>query len=222
MLRDDSLPANRSFRLRGVRITDAQETAYKNLWLKYGLSAQEDLNLAAVFPSYPMKIAEIGTGMGEATAQMLSAEPQTAFLCFEVHKPGIGALLAKIEELKLENVKLIEADARVFLAKHLPDSSLDGVRLFFPDPWPKRKHWKRRIVQEDFVDLIADKLKVGGHIHIATDWVEYANWIAKRFENNPRFSGGEIPKPEYRYLTKFEAQGIKKGHKVTDLWYVKL
>jgi tRNA (guanine-N7-)-methyltransferase len=129
--------------------------------------------------------------------------------------------LARINEFELKNLRLINEDARIVLSKNMPDQCLDAVHLYFPDPWHKKKHWKRRIVQDDFVDLIYRKLKPGGYIHIATDWVAYADWTQEKFGSDSRFSGGVIPKPDFRPLTRFEGKGLGKGHVVTDLKYVK-
>ena len=164
---------------------------------------------------------EIGTGMGEATAEIARNFPETGFFALEVHRPGIGSLLARINEFELMNLRLINEDARIVLSEYMPDQCLDAVHLYFPDPWHKKKHWKRRIVQRDFVDLIYRKLKPGGHIHIATDWVPYAQWSEEKFGSDSRFVGGVIPKPDYRPLTRFEGKGLGKGHIVTDLKYVK-
>ena len=214
-------PSNRSFKLRGVRGTPAQADAYEKQWALFGIDKDSDIDLATVFPNSERYIVEIGTGMGEATAIIAEHFPSSGFLTFEVHVPGVGALLNKITNKRLENVRIVQDDARVFLDRHLPDHSLDGVHLYFPDPWPKRKHHKRRIVQSEFIELISRKLKPGGYWHIATDWLPYAQWIEELVALNPDFEGGEIEKPEFRPTTRFEGQGISKGHRVTDLWYTK-
>jgi tRNA (guanine-N7-)-methyltransferase len=214
-------PSNRSFKLRGVRGTEAQAIAYRDEWSLFGVDKESDIDLQALFPTSHRYVAEIGTGMGEATALIAEKFPETGFLTFEVHVPGVGSLLNKIKTMGLKNVRIVEDDARVFLDRHLGDHTLDGVHLYFPDPWPKRKHHKRRIVQQDFVELIARKLKHGGYWHVATDIVEYATWIKELIDANPDFSGGVVSKPEFRPLTRFEGQGIGKGHEVTDLWYTR-
>lgn len=213
--------SNRSFRLRGTRITEAQAKATDLFWDQFGILPDHPIIPTEIFPTSKQIIMEIGTGMGEATAEIARNIPSTGFFALEVHRPGIGSLLARINEFELTNVRLINEDARKVLEENMPDQSLDTVHLFFPDPWHKKKHWKRRIVQEDFVDLIYRKLKAGGHIHIATDWVEYAQWSAEKFGADSRFVGGVIPKPEFRPLTRFEGKGLGKGHIVTDLKYVK-
>ena len=215
-------PANRSFRLRGTRMTDGQAQAYEKYWDIYSLSENEKISPREVFPELKSVVMEIGTGMGEATAEIAKTFPEIGFIGVELHKPGLGSLLNRIAEYELKNVRLICEDARVLLEENFPDDSLDGFHLYFPDPWPKVRHWKRRIVQKEFVELIHKKLKPGGYIHIATDWVAYAEWIKQRFAESGLFGGGEIEKPVYRPTTKFEGQGIRKGHRVTDLKYIKL
>ena len=214
-------PANRSFRLRGTRMTHGQEIGYAKYWGEFGLPSDVKLNPQEIFPNSKLVVMEIGTGMGEATAEIARTFPDTGFIGVELHMPGLGSLLNRIAEYELKNLRLIREDARVLLEENFPDESFDAFHLFFPDPWPKVRHWKRRIVQDDFVRLIYRKLKPGGYIHVATDWEPYAEWIIKKFLDSNLFSGGEIERPSYRPLTKFEGQGIKKGHKVTDLKFVK-
>ncbi len=164
---------------------------------------------------------EIGFGMGEATAQIALADPTTGYLAVEVHRPGIGKLLLRIEELELKNVRTIEGDAFEVFEQMILDSSLDGVHLFFPDPWPKARHFKRRIVNQEFIAAVAAKLKPGAFIHIATDWQPYAEWIAEEFTKQNVFTGGEVQRPVWRPLTRFEDQGINKEHPVADFRFIK-
>ena len=213
--------SNRSFRLRGTRITEAQAKATQLFWDQFGILPDHSIIPSEVFPDCKKVVMEIGTGMGEATAEIARNFPDTGFFALEVHRPGIGSLLARINEFDLKNLRLINEDARIVLSENMQDQCLDGVHLYFPDPWHKKKHWKRRIVQADFVDLIYRKLKPGGYIHIATDWVAYADWTQEKFGSDFRFSGGVIPKPDFRPLTRFEGKGLGKGHIVTDLKYVK-
>ena len=213
--------SNRSFRLRGTRITEAQAKATEKFWDEFGIEPDHRIIPSEIFPTSKQVIMEIGTGMGEATAEIARTFPDIGFFALEVHRPGIGSLLARINEFQLTNLRLINEDARIVLEELMPDECLDAVHLYFPDPWHKKKHWKRRIVQRDFVDLIYRKLKPGGHIHIATDWVPYAEWSQIKFAEDSRFIGGVIPKPDFRPLTRFEGKGIGKGHLVTDLKYVK-
>jgi len=214
-------PSNRSFRLRGTRITAAQQTATDRFWDQYGITPDHQIIPSQIFPESKAVIMEIGTGMGEATAEIARTFPEIGFLAVEVHRPGIGALLARINDFELSNIRLINEDARVLLAELMPDESLDAIHLYFPDPWPKSKHWKRRIVQQDFIELIAKKLKPKGYIHIATDWLGYASWVQEQFSNTDLFDGGVIPKPAFRPETRFEEKGLTKGHLVTDLKYIK-
>ena len=215
-------PSNRSFKRRGNRITLAQETALTKNWATYGIPEETAINPREHFPNAKRLVMEIGTGMGEATALIARDFPEDGFFAVELHKPGLGALLARMGEYGISNIRLVEEDARVLLQYFFPKGELDAVHLYFPDPWPKNKHWKRRIVQEDFVELVAGALKSGGHIHIATDWVPYAEWIAEKFEASPSFTGGVVTKPDFRPLTRFEGQGLRKGHEVRDFIYTKI
>jgi tRNA (guanine-N7-)-methyltransferase len=203
-------------------MTRAQSLAMSQSWDQYSIEISGQLHLEELFPNYSKVILEIGSGMGEATAAIAKANPQTGYVAVEMHSPGLAALLILINQLELENVKLIREDATFLLANYIPDSTLDGIHLLFPDPWPKNRQHKRRIVQSEFVELIANKLKPGGFIHIATDWQPYADWIKARFATNSRFKGGVVDRPSWRVLSKFEGQGIKKGHTVTDFRYEKV
>ena len=214
--------SNRSFRLRGTRITEAQAKATENFWDEFGIVPDHQIIPAEIFPTSKAVIMEIGTGMGEATAEIARTFPESGYFALEVHRPGIGSLLARINEFELTNVRLINEDARKVMEERMDDKCLDAIHLYFPDPWHKKKHWKRRIVQKDFLDLVFRKLKDGGHIHIATDWVPYAEWSQNLFAEDSRFAGGVIAKPDFRPLTRFEDKGIGKGHIVTDLKYTKL
>jgi len=214
--------AVRSYKLRGRRITEGQQEAWDRLWPVYGIeySAQK-INLAVLFPESKRIIMEIGFGMGEATAQIAAADPTTGYLAVEVHRPGIGKLLSRIEELQLKNLRTIEGDAFEVFEQMIVDSSLDGVHLFFPDPWPKARHFKRRIVNQEFIAAVAAKLKPGAFFHIATDWQPYAQWIAEEFTKQTFFTGGEVDRPDWRPLTRFEDQGINKEHPVADFRFIK-
>ena len=189
------------------------------LWPTFGINPDTPINPRGSFPNAKQVIMEIGTGMGESTAIIARDHPENGYFGVELHRPGLGALLARINELGLTNLKLVEEDARVLLAKYTPDHSLDAIHLYFPDPWPKTKHNKRRIVQDDLLPVLAQKLIPGGYIHIATDWLPYAAWIQEVFERSPLFTGGVIERPDFRPITKFEGQGLRKGHVVTDMKY---
>lgn len=212
----------KSFKLRGTRITAAQLSARDRLWSTFGINASMDvLDLLSLFPSAQRIIMEIGFGMGEATALIAKHFPEDGFLAVEVHQPGIGKLLSRIEEAPLSNVKVIDSDVHIVLHDNIADSSLDGIHLFFPDPWPKARHHKRRIITPAFLELIYQKLKPAGIIYIATDWVPYAESIEETFASSPLFHGGKADRPEWRPLTRFEGQGITKDHSVNDFKYVK-
>jgi tRNA (guanine-N7-)-methyltransferase len=214
--------AVRSYKLRGRRITEGQQEAWDRLWPVFGIeNSDQKINLTKLFPDSKRIIMEIGFGMGEATAQIALADPTTGYLAVEVHRPGIGKLLLRIEEGELKNLRTIEGDAFEVFEQMIVDSSLDGVHLFFPDPWPKARHFKRRIVNQEFIAAVAAKLKPGAFLHIATDWQPYAQWIAEEFTKQTFFTGGEVQRPDWRPLTRFEDQGINKEHPVADFRFIK-
>ena len=216
-------PSVRSYSIRGSRITDAQRAAKDELQKVHGIEfKQEQIEISEIFPISDKVIMEIGFGMGEATAIIAKNHPNNGYIAVDVHPPGIGKLLARIIENDLTNLKVIEEDVHVVLQHMIADESLDGIHLFFPDPWPKKKHNKRRIVNEGFLALIHPKIKKGGFIHIATDWVPYANSIQEVFAGSTLFTGGVIDKPEWRPVTRFEGQGIDKDHAVNDMMYLKV
>jgi tRNA (guanine-N7-)-methyltransferase len=216
-------PSVRSYSIRGSRITDAQRTAKDALQKVHGIEfKQEQIDIPAIFPKSDKVIMEIGFGMGEATAIIAKNHPNNGYIAVDVHPPGIGKLLARVVENELTNLKVIEEDVHVVLQHMIKDESLDGIHLFFPDPWPKKKHNKRRIVNGGFLSLIHPKIKKGGFIHIATDWVPYAVSIQEVFAGSSLFTGGVIEKPEWRPVTRFEGQGIDKDHAVNDMMYTKV
>ncbi len=216
-------PSVRSYSIRGSRITDAQRQAKTALQAIHGIEFKQELiDLQQIFPTSQSIIMEIGFGMGEATAIIAKNHPNNGYIAVDVHPPGIGKLLARIVENDLTNLKVIEDDVHVVLQHMIPAESLDGIHLYFPDPWPKKKHNKRRIVNEGFLQLIHPKIKKGGFIHIATDWVPYAESIQEVFAASTLFTGGVIDKPEWRPVTRFEGQGIDKDHAVNDMLYTKV
>jgi tRNA (guanine-N7-)-methyltransferase len=216
-------PSVRSYSIRGSRITDAQREAKTALQAVHGIAFKQELiDLQQIFPASKAIIMEIGFGLGEAPAIIAKNHPNNGYIAVDVHPPGIGKLLARIVENDLTNVKVIEDDVHVVLQHMIPDESLDGIHLYFPDPWPKKKHNKRRIVNQGFLQLIHPKIKKGGFIHIATDWVPYAESIQEVFASSPLFTGGVIDKPEWRPVTRFEGQGINKDHAVNDMLYSKV
>ena len=213
----------RTYRLRGSRITAPQQSALDKYWGIYGMQYSEDfIDIPALFPTSKAIVLEIGFGMGEATALIGKDFPETGFIAVEVHKPGIGKLMARIEELELGNIRIIEGDAHPILKTMIADNSVDAIHLFFPDPWPKKRHFKRRIVNERFLSEVHAKLKPGGYLHIATDWVPYAEWITQEFSQTKLFAGGVVDRPDWRPLTRFEGQGISKDHAVNDFRFLKL
>jgi tRNA (guanine-N7-)-methyltransferase len=213
-------PSVRSYSIRGSRITQAQRQAKDELQAIYGIAVEEKkVNLKEIFPTSQKIIMEIGFGMGEATAIIAKNNPNNAYIAVDVHPPGIGKLLGRIVDNELKNLRVIEDDVHIVLPHMFEDESLDAIHLYFPDPWPKKKHNKRRIVNEGFLSLIHPKLKKGGYIHIATDWVPYALSMQEVFAASTLFTGGVIEKPESRPVTRFEGQGIDKDHQVTDLMY---
>jgi tRNA (guanine-N7-)-methyltransferase len=216
-------PSVRSYSIRGSRITDAQRQAKTALQAVHGIAFKQELiDLKAIFPNSDSIIMEIGFGMGEATAIIAKNHPNNGYIAVDVHPPGIGKLLARIAENDLANLKVIEDDVHVVMQHMISDHSLDGIHLYFPDPWPKKKHNKRRIVNDGFLQLIHPKIKTGGFIHIATDWVPYAESIKEVFAASTLFTGGVIDKPEWRPVTRFEGQGIDKDHAVNDMLYTKV
>jgi tRNA (guanine-N7-)-methyltransferase len=214
----------RSFVRREGRLTSAQQRALETLWPKYGLCVGHELNLPVLFARSAPVTLEIGFGNGNSLAEMAANEPDSDFIGIEVHRPGVGHLLQKLQERDLDNVRVICADAVEVLERSLADASLQRVLLFFPDPWPKKKHHKRRIVQPAFVRLVARKLKTGGRFHLATDWQPYAEQMLEVMEASEHFinCAGKrrySDRPEYRPVTKFERRGQRLGHAVWDLIY---
>jgi tRNA (guanine-N7-)-methyltransferase len=211
----------RSFVLRQGRMTDAQRRACDELLPRFGIEyAPSPLDLASAFGRAAPKILEIGFGMGETTARIAADHPENDYLGVEVHLPGIGSLLKRIAELGLVNVRVIRHDALEVVERMIPEGSLDGVHVFFPDPWPKKRHHKRRLLQPAFVALLASRLKPGGYLHTATDWEEYAQQMLEVLSGEPRLANtapGYAPRPAHRPLTKFESRGLKLGHGVWDL-----
>lgn len=212
----------RSFVLRQGRLTKGQQKALETGWPTFGVDYQDQpLELAQLFSREESnKILEIGFGMGDATAKIAQTLPGTDFLAVEVHLPGVGALLKLMQEGDISNIRIVQHDAVEVLQHMLLDSSLDGVHIFFPDPWHKKRHNKRRLIQTEFVKLLCRKLKVGAYIHVATDWQEYAEWVLEVLSAETMLKNiaqDYAEKPSYRPLTKFENRGIKLGHGVWDL-----
>jgi tRNA (guanine-N7-)-methyltransferase len=217
----------RSFVLRQSRITAAQQRALQILLPKYGLDPAHGLfDFRVIFGRDARRTLEIGFGNGESLLALARAHPKGDFLGVEVHRPGVGRLLLALEAEKLANVRVVCADAAEVLTRCVPDASLDALLIFFPDPWPKKRHHKRRLVQPEFVALAARKLKSGGRLQLATDWPDYAEHMLAVLAVSPDFynaagDGSYIPRPVERPLTKFEGRGLRLGHPVRDLVFVK-
>ena len=212
----------RSFVLREGRITPGQKRALQRLWPRFGLEPGRRIDPAAIFGRQAPLTLEIGFGNGESLASMAAREPATDFIGIEVHRPGVGHLLQELDKQALDNVRIINEDAVKVLRDSLPACSLDRLLLFFPDPWHKKRHHKRRIVQPDFIALVASRLKPGGILHMATDWEDYAEHMLDVMSRSEGFlncatSGAYSVKPDYRPVTKFERRGRKLGHGVRDL-----
>ncbi len=207
----------RSFVSRSGRITASQKRAREKLWSQYGINLDKKvLKLEEIFGRSNPKHLEIGFGMGDALISMAKNNPEHDFLGIDVYNPGIGHLLIELEAAQLTNVKVICADAVEILTDYLPSKCLDSVYIFFPDPWPKKRHHKRRLIQIEFLKLLATVMKLDTELYIATDWQNYAEHINEVLEATPLFNGGFIPRPDIRPLTKFERRGLKLGHKVWD------
>ena len=215
----------RSYVLRQGRVSNAQARAHQALLPRFGIVfSNQSVDLDAVFGRAAPKILEIGFGMGETTATIAAAHPENDYLGIEVHTPGVGSLLKRIGEHGLSNLRLIQHDAVEVLRTMIAPASLDGAHIFFPDPWPKKRHHKRRLVQPDFVALLAARLKPGGYLHLATDWQEYAEQMLAVLSAEPLLENtteGYAPRPDYRPQTKFETRGLKLGHGVWDLVFRK-
>lgn len=215
----------RSFVLRQGRMSKGQTRAYETMMSKFGLAYHEEtLDMTKLFGRTAPRILEIGFGMGDSTAKIAQDHPENDYLCIEVHTPGVGSLLKKIEELGLRNIRIIQHDAVEVLRHMLASAVLDGVHIFFPDPWHKKRHHKRRLIQAEFTALVSDRLKPGGYFHAATDWEEYAIHILETLRGEHSLTNSAedyAPRPEYRPLTKFEQRGLRLGHGVWDMVFRK-
>ena len=220
-----SHPPIRSFVLRQGRVSNAQRRAVDTLLSVYGITyAPGALGFEQIFGRRAPTILEIGFGMGETTARIAQAHPENNYLGIEVHTPGVGSLLKRIAEDGLANLRLVQHDAVEVLEHMIEPASLAGAHIFFPDPWPKKRHHKRRLIQPGFIALLASRLAPGAYLHAATDWQEYAEQILAVFAAEPALANtapGFAPRPDYRPLTKFESRGLKLGHGVWDIIFCK-
>ncbi|WP_030258930.1 tRNA (guanosine(46)-N7)-methyltransferase TrmB [Streptomyces violens] len=215
----------RSFQPRRSRVSLSQADALRRLWPKWGLDIDglSRIDLDELFDGLPV-VLEIGFGMGEATAQMAAADPDTGILACDVHTPGQGNLLALAERNGLSNIRVANGDAIILLREMLAPASLAGLRVYFPDPWPKKRHHKRRLIQPEFLSLVTTRLAPGAIVHCATDWEPYAEQMLEVLSAEPTLENvhpdsGYAPRPDFRPLTKFEGQGLDKGHVVHDLLF---
>lgn len=215
----------RSFVLRQGHLSVAQEKAWQEMMPVYGIPySTTQLNLAEIFDRVAPTILEIGFGMGQATAAIALAQPENNYLGVEVHTPGVGSLAKMIQAQNINNIRIIQHDVVDVLENMLPPQSLEGVHIFFPDPWHKKRHHKRRLIQAAFVELLVSRLKPGGYLHLATDWEDYAQQMLTVLSENVQLHNtcAEFaPKPAYRPLTKFEQRGINLGHGVWDLVFTR-
>jgi len=207
--------------LRQGRVSNAQRRAVETLLPRFGIAyAPALLDLDAAFGRPVPKILEIGFGMGETTVQIALAHPQNDYLGIEVHTPGVGSLLRLIEAHALANVRIIQHDAVEVLSRMIAPESLSAIHVFFPDPWPKKRHHKRRLIQPPLVRLLSSRLLPGGYLHLATDWEDYAQQMLEVLSAEAQLvnsAQGFAARPAYRPLTKFETRGLKLGHRVWDL-----
>ncbi len=227
MISNPPLRRIRSYVRRVGRLTEGQQRALDQLWSVYGLKSDYSIDINSIFDRTAPLTLEIGFGNGTSLAAMAEAAPSINFLGIEVHRPGVGHLLYELQKRQLSNVRVWCHDAVEILSHQIPDQSLDRVLLFFPDPWPKRKHHKRRLIQDDFVTLLGHKLKPGGRLHLATDWDHYAKHMLKTLDSSPLFrnlagASHYSGRPEYRPETRFEARGKRLGHTVRDLLFERI
>jgi tRNA (guanine-N7-)-methyltransferase len=213
----------KSFVLRGGRLTAAQRRSYDSLSGKFLIPYENKvLDFAGIFGNSNLVVVEIGFGMGRATAVIAGENPQINYVGLEIHKPGIGRLLWEIEQRPLSNVRIIERDATDVFCDMIPQNSLDGVHIFFPDPWPKKRHHKRRLVQKPFTDCIASRLKPGGYVYMVSDWLDYANWalsVLTSTEGMVNEYNGFAEPQAWRPQTSFEKKGLDKKHEIKELFF---
>ena len=216
----------RSYVVRGGRLTQAQQDAIENLWPEYGLDQEDGLiDRQRVFGRHAQLVFEIGFGMGDSLVEMASQHPERDYIGVDVHPPGIGTILRDIKERGIQNLRVMQGDATLILDNCFDDNSLDRIQIYFPDPWHKKRHHKRRLIQPAFVEALAVKLAAGGVLHLATDWENYAQQMMEVMSASPTYSNvagvGNFAGQEERAETKFERRGRRLGHGVWDLLFVK-
>lgn len=213
----------RSFVLRTGRMTDSQNKGYQTLWDEFGIEfSHRQLDIDEIFGRKAPLILEIGFGMGDSLLTQAIQEPERNFLGIEVHKPGVGRLMNEVKKAGVSNLKIMCEDAVEVLTDALPSRSLEGVQIYFPDPWHKKRHHKRRIIQPDLIKFLANRVRIGGFCHLATDWEPYATWILESFSRHPAWQNISndsryVSRPKRRPITKFEIRGEKLGHNIFDL-----
>ena len=211
----------RSFVLRQGRVSNAQQRAHQTLLPRFGIPfSPQVVDLDQIFGRGAPKVLEIGFGMGETTAAIAALHPENDYLGIEVHTPGVGSLLKVIAEQNLANVRIIQHDAVEVLRTMIAPDTFAAVHVFFPDPWPKKRHHKRRLIQPEFIAMLASRMQTGAYLHAATDWQEYAEQMLDVLRREPRLANSApdyAPRPDYRPQTKFEARGLKLGHGVWDV-----
>jgi len=219
----ESHPPIRSFVVRAGRMSAAQIRAIETLWPRYGVEYNApSMDDTTLFGREAPLVLEIGFGMGDTTALIAAQQPQLNFLAIDVHPPGVGSLLKQLEERQLNNVRVMQYDAVEVVRNRIAANRLHGVHVYFPDPWPKARHHKRRLIQPPFVDLLASRLAPGGYFHCATDWENYAEQMLEVLSAEPKLENtaqGFVDRPEWRPETKFERRGLKLGHGVWDLLF---
>lgn len=227
---DKNYPRIKSYVLRNVKMSKGQKRALETLYDTWCLpfsdssTGQKPCNLEEIFSGRGKIILEIGFGMGDATARIAGENPENGYLGIEVHKPGVGKLLNEINRRNLSNLRIINHDAVEVLEKMIPDESFDGVHIFFPDPWPKKRHHKRRLIQQPFINILLPKIKKGGYLYLVTDWEEYAEQILAVLSHiegliNP--ADGFSENPGWRPVTKFERKGMDKDHPIREVYILK-
>ena len=218
----------RSFVLRGGRLTGGQKRALNEFWPHFGIEKGHSLlDFKTLFGNDAPVIMEIGFGNGDATWQMAQANSAENYLGVEVHQPGVGRLLLKMKQHGIRNIRIANEDAVEFLRERVPEESLDGVRIYFPDPWPKKRHHKRRLIQPSLIELLASRMRPGALLHLATDWEPYAEHMLEVMRSSDRFinlspSGDFCDQPHWRPETKYERRGERLGHQVRDLLFKRI
>ena len=215
----------RTFHARRSRIRPSAKSAIDRLWARWGIDVDDRFNFAETFRGDANIVLEIGCGMGDATVAMAAATPETTILAVDVHTPGLGVILRDCERDGIGNVRVAACDAVTLIRDHIPNDALAGIRIYFPDPWPKQRQHKRRLIQPEFVSLASSKLKSGATLHLATDWQDYADQMLEVLSNEPTLrntSEGFSPRPDWRPVTRFESRGLRLGHAINDLLFTKV